>query len=48
MSIPKYFLKMVSAGLDFPTFLGHPKSKENVKHATDREIGNDAPNLKVI
>ena len=51
MRIHKYYLKtkvMVSAGLEDPTFLGHPKSKENVKHATDWEIGNNAPNLKVI
>ena len=38
---------MVSARLEDPTFLGHPKSKENVKHATDWEIGNDAPNLEI-
>ena len=51
MSIHKYYFKtkvMVSARLEDPTSLGQPKSKENVKHATDRAIGNNAPNLKIV
>ena len=46
MSINKYYFKtkvMVSARLENPTSLGQPKSKENVKHAIDRAIGNNAP-----